>query len=322
MSRSSTSVAMATCNGGSFIADQLASLAAQSRRPDQLVICDDASEDDTLEKIEVFRAQAPFEIRTEENPQRLGVTANFEKAISLCDGEIILLADQDDVWAPEKVERLVGSLENHPEWGMAFCNGNVMDSELVPLGYDLWQALFFDLQEQNRVRTGEAPHVFMRHVVAAGNTLAFRSSYRSVLLPFPDLPSVHDAWVAFIIACLSGCGILPEPLIRYRLHSDNLIGIHRFGWRDQIRQARRQIEEDAFGQGARFFEMARDRLEGQLPPDLESSIEEKILHSRTRSAMDERFFVRLPAIYTEWRMGRYRRCAYGLKSLAQDLWLR
>ena len=322
MSRSSTSVAMATCNGGSFITDQLTSLADQSRRPDQLVICDDDSGDDTLERIEAFRDGSPFEIRLEKNPERLGVTANFEKAVSLCDGDIILLADQDDVWRPEKIERLAGSLEANPEWGLAFCNGSVMDSGLTPLGYDLWQALFFDTREQSRVRNGEAPYVFMRHVVAAGNTLAFRASHRSLLLPFPDLPSTHDAWIAFMVSCVSGCGIIPEPLIRYRLHPDNLIGIHRFGWIDQFRQAQRQIEEDAFGQAASFFEMAKERLEGQIPKDLESAIQEKIQHSRTRSVMSERFLTRLPSIYTEWKTGRYQRCAYGLKSLAQDLWLR
>ena len=104
MSRSNTSVAMATCNGGSFIADPLARLAAQSRRPDPRVIYDDASQDDTLETIEVFRAQALFEIRTEKNSQRPGVTAHFEKGISLCDGDIILLADEDDVWHPENLK--------------------------------------------------------------------------------------------------------------------------------------------------------------------------------------------------------------------------
>ncbi|MEE3328480.1 MAG: hypothetical protein VX252_14170, partial [Myxococcota bacterium] len=228
----------------------------------------------------------------------------------------------DDVWLPEKLDRLVGSLEEHPEWGLAFCNGLVVDSELAPLGYDLWQALFFDAHEQARVQAGEAAHVFMRHVVTAGNTLAFRSSFRSILMPFPDLPSTHDAWIAFVIACLSGSGLVPKPLIQYRLHDENLIGIHRFGWRDQIRQARRQIEEDAFGQAARFFELAASRLEGKIPAELETAIRDKTIHSQTRAVMSEGFLARLPDIYQEWRTGRYKRCAYGLKSLAQDLWLR
>ena len=313
---------MATCNGGAFITDQLDSLAAQTRRPDQLVICDDDSQDDTVQKIESFRETAPFEIRLEQNPGRLGATANFEKAISLCDGEIILLADQDDVWLPEKLETLVENLEKNPEWGFAFCNAQVVDGQLSPLGYDLWQALFFDAHEQARVRAGEAPYVFMRHVVAAGNTLAFRSSFRSLLIPFPDLRSTHDAWIAFMIACVSGCGLVSDPLIRYRLHVDNLIGIQRLGWREQLRQAQRQIEEDAFGQAAHFFKLAQGRLEGKIEPDLEFAINEKVAHSETRAAMNEKFWSRLPGIYTEWRSGRYTRYAYGLKSVAQDLWLR
>ncbi|MFP6638701.1 MAG: glycosyltransferase family 2 protein [Myxococcota bacterium] len=322
MERSRTSIAMATCNGGHFIAEQLASLASQSRPPDQLVVCDDHSEDDTLARVEAFREGAPFEVLIERNSQRLGPTANFERAVSLCEGDVILLSDQDDVWLPEKIETLVDALAAHPEWGLAFCNGRVMDSSLKPLGYDLWQALFFDSHEQAEVARGRAPDVFMRHVVAAGNTLAFRSHFREILLPFPDLPSTHDAWIAFVISCLAGAGLVPEELIHYRLHGENLIGIHRFGWLDQLRQARRQLEDDAFGRLATFFEAAQLRLQDKINADLREAIEEKIAHCRTRADMRGGAFERLPNIYAEWKAGRYARFSYGLKSVAQDIWLR
>ena len=313
---------MATCNGGPFIAEQLASLAAQSRRPDQLVVCDDHSEDDTLAEVEAFRDTAPFEVVIERNPQRLGPTANFEQAVSLCDGDVILLCDQDDVWLPGKLETLADALAGHPEWGLVFCNGQVTDASLAPLGYDLWRALFFGAREQAEVAGGRAPHVFMRHVVAAGNPLAFRSSFRETLLPFPSLPSTHDAWIAFVITCLAGCGLVKEDLIRYRLHGENLIAIHRFGWLDQLRQARRQLEEDAFARSAAFFEAASRRLQGKISSELREAIDQKIAHCRVRAEMRGGLFERLPNIYAEWKAGRYARFSYGLKSVAQDIWLR
>lgn len=322
MERSRTSIAMATYNGGPFIAEQLASLVSQNRPPDQLVVCDDGSEDDTLDQIEVFRETAPFEVVVQRNPQRLGPTANFERAVSLCEGDVILLCDQDDVWLPEKIETLVDALESHPEWGIVFCNGEVMDGSLKPLGYDLWQALFFGPREQAEVAQGRSPYVFMRHVVAAGNTLAFRSAFRESLLPFPELPSTHDAWIAFVVSCLAGCGLVPEKLIRYRLHGNNLIGIHRFGWLDQLRQARRQLEEDSFRQMATFFETAQIRLQSELNSELGQAMEEKIAHCRTRAEMTGGILQRIPNIYAEWSSGRYSRFSYGLKSVAQDLWLR
>lgn len=327
MPRCRTSVAMATCEGERFIDAQLASIAAQTRPPDELVVVDDDSRDGTVARVATFAADAGFPVRIERNTSRLGTTANFARAISLCRGDVILLADQDDVWAPDKLARLVDVLETRPEIGLVFSNGEVVDESLAPLGYDLWQSLFFDERDRERVRGGEAPAVFARRVVAAGTTLAFRAGFEALLFPFPDLPSVHDAWLAFLIASVSGCEIVDAPLIRYRLHGANQIGLRRRGLREQLRQARRQIERGAFAEEARFFELARERLDsaaGDLPVDRRTLqvIDEKIAHSRARDAMPGRLTAKIPIVAREWWHGRYRRYAYGIKSVAQDLWLR
>jgi len=322
-----TSVAMATCEGERFIDAQLASIAAQTRPPDELVVVDDDSHDGTLARLEAFAEGAGFPVRIERNSPRLGTTANFARCISLCRGDVILLCDQDDVWEPDKIARLAGVLEARPEIGLVFSNGQVVDDDLVPLGYDLWQSLFFDERDRERVRTGEAPAVFARRVVAAGTTLAFRARFNALLFPFPDLPSVHDAWLAFLIASVSGCELVDAPLIRYRLHGANQIGLRRRGLREQLRQARRQIERGAFAEEARFFELARERLasaaaDHPVDPGTLRVIDEKIAHSRARDAMPKPFVARIPVVAREWWRGHYRRYAYGLKSVAQDLWLR
>ena len=106
MPRSKISVAMATCEGGRHLEAQLQSIAAQQRLPDELVVCDDASSDDTIEIARRFAERAPFPVRIETTEIRLGITANFERAVSLCAADVILLADQDDVWLPEKIALL------------------------------------------------------------------------------------------------------------------------------------------------------------------------------------------------------------------------
>ncbi|MBW2422395.1 MAG: glycosyltransferase, partial [Deltaproteobacteria bacterium] len=106
MSGARISVAMATCEGAPYLDAQLESLRTQSRPPDELVLCDDHSADETPAIAEAFARRAPFSVRIERNPQRLGITANFEKAVSLCSGDLIFLADQDDVWKPTKIEAL------------------------------------------------------------------------------------------------------------------------------------------------------------------------------------------------------------------------
>ena len=106
MPTTSISVALCTYNGEPFLSAQLRSIAAQDRPPDELVICDDGSSDGSLEVIRGFARCSRIPTRVVVNDKNLGSTRNFEQAISLCQGEIVLLADQDDVWYPYKLRRI------------------------------------------------------------------------------------------------------------------------------------------------------------------------------------------------------------------------
>lgn len=99
------SVVTATYNGHRFIQHQLESLAAQSLRPDELLVCDDGSTDGTLNLVTDFQLHAPFPVRIYCNPVRLGYTDNFLHGYTLAGGELIALCDQDDVWAAGKLQR-------------------------------------------------------------------------------------------------------------------------------------------------------------------------------------------------------------------------
>jgi glycosyltransferase involved in cell wall biosynthesis len=321
MSTPRVSVAMATCEGSRFVETQLESIAGQTRPPDELVVCDDASRDDTFARLESFAARTDLETRVLRNPVRLGITANFERVVSACTGDVIFLADQDDVWLPEKIATLTDVLVRRPELGAVFSDGEVVDAELSPRGYTLWESLGFDEREREQVRRGDAVGVFLRHVVAAGTTLAFRAGFRELALPFPPLRSCHDAFIAFVVAALAPIEIVETPLIRYRVHDRNQIGIRRLGLREQLAKAREQLASDAFGYAVEFFEAARARLT-HAPPDVLHRIDEKILHARRRQAMSPHWLARLRDIHEEARSGRYRRYSYGWKSIAQDLWLR
>jgi glycosyltransferase involved in cell wall biosynthesis len=321
------SVAMATHRGERFVTEQLESIASQTRCPDELIVCDDASDDRTCELVEAFASTAPFDVRLVRNPERLGTTANFGKAVSLCSGDIIFFADQDDHWRAPKVERMLEVFARSPETGAVLCNGDVVDEERRALGYDLWRAVGFDAREQSAVRAGEAVRVFMRHVVAAGTTLAFRGDFKPLLLPFPELRSAHDAWVAFMIAAVSRFEILDEPLIEYRLHDTNQFGLKLFDLLAQYRQARVQLSDRAFAYAASFFREARERLREQaedtaLPTPLLEEIDAKIAHSELRDAMPRQLHRRMGGIGREALSGRYNRYGYGWKSIAQDIFLR
>jgi glycosyltransferase involved in cell wall biosynthesis len=322
------SIAMTTYNAGPWLAEQLASFTQQSRLPDELIVCDDGSSDGTIEALHAFAQTAPFEVRVECNPETLTTTRNFEKAVSLCRGEIIFLADQDDVWRPQKIETLTAELLAHPDAGAVFSNGRVVDEACKPLGYNLWDSLWFHERERSLVRAGRGAEVFVRHVVAAGTTLAFRSRYREVYLPFPDLHDCHDAWITFSIAGVADVRIVEENLIDYRLHGANQFGLQRFSLREQLEKAREQLEIGAFRHNVAFFTTARERFRtvserGFAPRQHVVELTEgKIQHATARDQMSRNFLTRLPTIIREVFDRGYWRFGYGTKSLAQDLFLR
>src|SRR4029077_8380451 len=117
MNKPRLSIAMCTYNGARFLPEQLESIAAQTRLPDELVVCDDGSADESAEIVRNFGKNAPFPVRLELNEKNLGATKNFEKAIGLCQGDLISLADQDDVWKPQKLSKLWLVFQENPGAG-------------------------------------------------------------------------------------------------------------------------------------------------------------------------------------------------------------
>jgi glycosyltransferase involved in cell wall biosynthesis len=309
------SVALCTYNGGRFIAEQLRSITAQTRPVDEIIVCDDGSTDDTVAEVESAG------IAVVRNERRLGVTKNFERAIGLCTGDVIVLCDQDDVWHPEKVATLTDRLAGGG--AMAFSNAEVVNGDLSPAGYRLWDSVWFDPAEQDRVRRGDAVPVLLRHAVAAGATLAFRSEYRPLLLPIPDLPHSHDIWITLLLACVGRIEPVDRDLIRYRLHGANTVGLKRHGLWSQIRMARHQVKSDAFLHQALLCEAAIDRLVGRsVPAEVTALLREKVDHSRRRHDLPANRLRRLGVVGAELRRGNYTRYSYGLKSVLQDLFLR
>jgi glycosyltransferase involved in cell wall biosynthesis len=325
MATLTASVALCTCNGGRFLARQLQSIAGQSRPVDEIIICDDCSEDTTPEIVLAFAAEAQCPVKWFRNPVRLGVTKNFEKAVSQCAGDCIFLCDQDDVWMSDKVATLVGALENSSV-AMVFSNARVVDENLSPPGYRLWDSIWFDSGEQRRMKSGQALPVLLRHAIAAGSTLAFRADYLPVILPIPDFPHSHDIWITLLLSCVAGIEPIDRDLIQYRLHDANQVGMRRYGLREQIAMARKQINTGAFDSLANLHRAARERLASQqffpVAPDALKLLDEKVRHSEIRHAMPARWISRLGPIAAELRRANYRKYSYGWKSVLQDLFLR
>ncbi len=217
------SVALCTYNGSRFLPEQLASIAAQTRLPDEMVVCDDGSSDATPEIVTEFGKTVSFPVRFFRNPKNLGSTKNFEQAIGLCTGDLIALCDQDDIWLPEKLARQAEMMERDPTLGGVFSDAHLVDDRSLLLGKRLWQVGLFTAGRQKKFRTGKAASVLLGRNVVLGATLMIRSDLCHLFYEIPK-SWFHDAWIAWMIVLYSKLDFIRDPLIQYRLHVNQQTG--------------------------------------------------------------------------------------------------
>ncbi|QEE60859.1 glycosyltransferase family 2 protein [Salinibacterium sp. dk2585] len=302
------SVALATYNGERFVAEQVESILAQSRRPDELLVADDGSTDATLDIIRATHeaAGSGVRLRVLDPGGRLGVTKNFERAVSACEGDLIVLSDQDDVWHPDRLERAATSFEARPGLLLQHSDARLVDADGRPLDVGLLEALRVSAAERQAIHRGEAFSAYLRRNLVTGATVAFRASLLQHAMPFPS-SWVHDEWLAAIAASTGEVELIEEPLIDYRQHGANQIGATKPTLRYRIS---RMLEErgDRYERLATRAEALADRL-AQLPvPDrMLAAARDRARFDRVRATLPKRRLARLGTVLDEHRAGSYRR---------------
>lgn len=202
------SIAMATYNGEAYLPAQLASFAAQTCAPDELVVTDDGSTDATRRVIEDFARTVPFAVRYEPNPKNLGFGQNFSRALSLCAGDLVFLSDQDDAWLEGKIARMTAVAADHPDMACFMNDAFLADGELRPTGQT----------KLGQIRaSGLGDDTFVM-----GCCVAVRRPLLDLILPVPShLPS-HDSWLVQTAGVLGLMLRIAEPLQLYRRHGGNV----------------------------------------------------------------------------------------------------
>lgn len=215
------SVAMCTYNGEKFIKEQINSLLSQTMLPNEIIICDDNSSDKTIDIIEEIKKTSNVDIKVHVNKPNLGVFKNFEKAISLCTGNIIFTCDQDDVWKDTKIEKMVNAFES--DTSVVYCNAAVVLNDENHYLYPLWQPKDIDDKENG---TSSFNSLVYRGTSIAGCCMAFRKEFYERIKPFPD-NIYHDDWLITCAVILGKIKAVNEELIYYRQHGNNAVGIIR-----------------------------------------------------------------------------------------------
>jgi glycosyltransferase involved in cell wall biosynthesis len=212
------SIALATYNGSQFIAEQLNSYLLQTRMPDELVVSDDCSSDQTLSIVEQFAGSAPFTVRILENDRRLGFAENFFRAMGACSCEVIALSDQDDVWMPRKLELGLRRIEADGSL-LALHPSIVTDASLRKLGYNrqgIGDDRFFEPLQLDLGMSGWGHTLMFRRELLEAVDHSFRPQH-----PGRNHPMAHDTWSYVIGASLGRVSHISEPLCFYRQHGKN-----------------------------------------------------------------------------------------------------
>ncbi|NOT48749.1 MAG: glycosyltransferase family 2 protein [Acidobacteria bacterium] len=327
------SVALCTYNGAAYLQEQLDSIAAQTRPPDELVACDDASSDETRLILERFSASAAFDVQLFFNYKNIGLLKNFEQAIGKCSGEIIALSDQDDVWQPEKLSRFEHIFLDDPDTGLVFSNAIVTDEQLKSTGWKLWD-MTFKRRDRKRFAEGKTLEVLLEYNVVTGAAMAFRSRFRDAVLPFAVLTDfIHDGWISLVIATRAKLRFIDEPLIKYRQHSHQQLGAGLSKWEMAIKErhgayienrllALKRLDEiEQIFRGRNLLsgtDLSPDRLH-VLIADRKNHIAGLIEHYKTRAALPDMRISRIPTVLSEIVNGRYHKFSQGFGSAAMDL---
>lgn len=221
------SVALCTYNGEKFLRNQLKSIFSQTLPINELIICDDCSTDNTLELVHFYKDKYPGLIHLYQNKKPLGTIKNFEKAISLTKGDLIFLADQDDIWYNSKVEIMSNFFQQHSNCKLLFSDGELIDENGNNLNATLWQKWNFSIDIQNKwINNNNAFFDLLENKnKITGATLCFRRELKREMPIFGYQFLYHDAFLGIHAAARDGLFFINQSLIQYRIHDKQQVGV-------------------------------------------------------------------------------------------------
>ncbi len=214
------SVSMITFQGAAYLKAQMDSILGQSIPVHEIIVCDDGSTDGTREILAAYAADNP-QIQLHFNEKNLGTIANMQQCLRKTTGDLIFLADQDDVWLPTKVEKMLAFFQENPEADAVFSNADIIDEVgETQFGMTLWDIIGFpygqvDLADfETRVDN-----------VVTGAGLAFKRNQELLEKDIPQIPGLlHDGWIGLHFAAKNNLNANPERLFQYRSHANQQVG--------------------------------------------------------------------------------------------------
>jgi len=319
------SVAMCTYNGEEYIREQLESILSQTLLPNEIVISDDGSSDQTIrvinsviEKYKLNPLFSSISLKIVINKSSLGVSRNFEQALKLCQYPLIALSDQDDKWQPDKLMKMKSVLLNTKGALLAFSDANLVDGEGKPLGVSSLEALGVQERELVGVQNKLAYRVLLKRNIVTGATALLCKDLLDIALPIPE-GWIHDEWLALVASFYGPIAFQNERLIDYRQHSQNVIGLSKPGFRQRLGRIfypgalRNKVLYD------RAINMSSHNLCSRHDSPFPVWAEKKVAHEEARQKYPKSRLRRVRPIFAECKNGNYASVGYGLNDVVRDL---
>jgi glycosyltransferase involved in cell wall biosynthesis len=324
MEKLKLSVVLCTYNGAAYLQPQLDSLLAQARLPDEIVIADDGSSDESVAILLAFAEQARslgVDVQLACHPRNLGYVENFSAALRQATGDLLFLCDQDDVWRADKLALMAARFAGEPQLLLLHSDGRLVDAGGRPLDCSVFDALQLTADEKRAIHDGRAFEVVLRRSFVTGATAAMRRELVAIALPVPP-DWIHDEWLAAVAAVTGRIDFIDAPLIDYRQHGRNQIGMRKrtlmTKWRELL------LPRGAFlaaeSQRLQELEVFLERSELPGAQEYAMQVRHKRLHFERRVAIGKLpAWRRLRPILHEARIGTYRCFGTGARSVLRDL---
>lgn len=208
------SVCIAMHNGGDYIIEELHSILPQLGDNDEVVISDDGSTDGCIEAVQNLHDARikiyPYKCDKSVTMPRQFVTRNFENSLQHAKGDVIFMADQDDIWKPNKVKVCLEQLQ---QYDLVLSELDICDGNGTPTGERWFNGKF---RQHNPMK--------IIGMTYQGCAMAFNRRILEVALPFPEKLLSHDHWIGYIAEMKGKVKYIEMPLMYYRLHDHNVSG--------------------------------------------------------------------------------------------------
>lgn len=248
MNKEIVDVLLPTYNGEKYLGELLDSLLTQTHKNIRIIVSDDCSTDSTPEILKEYQKKDNrIEIYLQE--KNLRVVKNIEFLLKKVENKYFMLADQDDVWLPNKIEKSIQKMEQENA-DLVFGDLEVVDKDLKTIYPSFGDFMLLNRKINKYIDSYKLNYLYN---CVTGCTIISKKEQIPNILPLPNDSKylIHDHWIALMVSLHGRLAYMPEKYIKYRQHGNNQVGTnkisHGFSKLEQVRELFIDVKLGVFG---------------------------------------------------------------------------